>query len=177
MSYIVSELIAIGGTVIFTILLGTILLLIPDEAQGSFTVNIPSFFVSFILFYFTFAKKHLYSDRARQRDLLYHTKENFSLVSALQYDLKTNGIYDILYYSICFLPLAIGWWGGPEGSILWYWGKGLSQFGYTHWWARYAFQVPMFILCYIVCLIIVVKIWDKNRPDYLSKGFKERENL
>lgn len=165
----------VGGCVIFCILFGIILLCIPDEVQGNFSVDIPSYFVCFFLFYFTFAKTHLYSNGERQRDLLRHTKESFSIGAALLYDLKTYGIYDILFYSVCFLPLAIGWWGGPEGAILWYWGKGLSLFGYTHWWVRYAVQIPMFILCYIVCMIIVIIIWDKNRPDYLSKGFEETD--
>ncbi len=85
-SYVLSELIAVGGTILFVILFGGILLLIPADVQGGLNVDIPSYFVGFFLFYFAFAKKHLYSDKNRQRDLLHHTKESFSLTSALLYD-------------------------------------------------------------------------------------------
>lgn len=174
-SYALSELISVGGTILFVILFGGVLLLIPDEVQGSLNVNTPSYFVIFFLFYFAFAKKHLYSDKERQRDLLHHTKESFSLASALLYDLKAYGIYDILYYSVCFLPLAIGWWGGPEGAILWCWGSGLSLLGYTHWWVRYLCQIPLFILCYLICMAVIIHAWNRKRPAYLTKGF-ENEN-
>lgn len=121
-----------------------------------------------VVFYTIFAIMYLHRDTERKYDIQLHSKEHFSLFKEASYYCKKYMKSDLLYYCICYIPASFIFGGGMERRIL---GKVTMSPG------GHVVSIPMFMAFYYILVLIVLLIWNRNRPKYLTKGYTEEKEI
>ena len=121
-----------------------------------------------VVFYAIFAVMYLHRDTERKYDVQLHSKEHFSLFKEASYYCKKHMKSDLLYYCICYIPASFVFGGGMERRIL---GKVTMSPG------GHVVSIPMFMVFYYILVLIVILIWNRNRPKYLTKGYTEEKEM
>lgn len=122
----------------------------------------------FVIFYIVFTVMYLHRDVERKYDIQMHSKENFSLFKEASYYCKKHMKNDLLFYCICYIPASFVFGGGMERKIL---GRVTMSPG------GHVVSIPIFIAIYYLLVLIVLLIWNKTRPKYLTKGYTEEKEI
>lgn len=170
-SYILSNVISIAAyaipvIILSPIIMGTVIDLgtrNPDKLTpvhyGIAALFLIVFFVCFIIF-------HIYKNKEIKLQFQKDTKDGFVLKDELVKYIKQYGIPDLVYYVVCSLVAAL-FTGGTDTMIYDF---------IDNTFLRIVPAVFVFAVIYTASVALVLKIWDKKRPDYLKKGYVEKNN-
>ena len=173
-SYIIVEAITIGiytaiCLVLSPIVLGTIIEYSEKNAasyvpgQNPFNIGVDIFL--FLLFYVVLSVVYLYRDKERRLAYFKATVADHQLKRRIQYYMTEFGLMDIAYYCVISIPVGLILRGTFESMIL-FWAMPV--------FLHYVLSYLLFAVIYTCCVMIVTTIWEKNRPDYLTKDYKEK---
>lgn len=171
-SYVFSNVISIAAYAIPVIILSPIIMgtVIDFATKNSDKLNplsygIAAFFL--IIFFVCFIIFHIYKNKEIKLQFQKDTKEGFVLKDELVKYIKQYGIPDLVYYVVCSLIAALTTIGGADTMIYYF---------IDNLFLRIVPAVFVFTLIYTASVSVILKIWDKKRPDYLKKGYVEENN-
>ena len=171
-SYLLSNVIAIAAYAIPVIILSPIIMgtVIDFATKNSDKLNPLSYGIyafMLIVFFVCFMVSHIYKNKEMRLQFQKDTKDGFVLKDELVKYLKQYGIPDFIYYVVCSIIAALTTIGGADTMIY-------------HFIDNIFLQIVpaffVFTLIYTASVALILKIWDKKRPDYLKKGYVEKNN-
>lgn len=134
-------------------------------AHGQDPINIAIDIFGFLVFYIVLSVVYLYRNRERRLQYYKSTVENSLPKARVRFYLSEYGIADIVYYCVIFIPVCFILGYGFESMIL-FWEMPTLVY--------YLLSVLLFAVMYTCCVMIVTAIWEKKRPDYLTKGYEQK---
>jgi len=170
-SYVLSYVISIAAYAIPVIILSPIIMgtVIDFATKNPDKLNPLSFGIAaffLIIFFVCFIIFHIYKNKEIKLQFQKDTKEGFVLKDELVKYIKQYGIPDLVYYVVCSLIAAL-FTGGTDTMIYDF---------IDNTFLRIVPAVFVFAIIYTASVAIILKIWDKKRPDYLKKGYVEKNN-
>lgn len=175
-SYVFSNVISIAAyaipvIILSPIIMGTVIDFVTknsdkyDRFETPLSYGIYAFML--IVFFVCFMVSHIYKNKEMRLQFQKDTKDGFVLKDELAKYIKQYGIPDFVYYVVCSLIAAL-FTGGTDTMIY--------DFFIDNLFLRIVPAVFVFALIYTASVALILKIWDKKRPDYLKKGYVEKNN-
>lgn len=131
-------------------------------------INIAINYFFCIAFFACLIILYLYRNKEMKLQFQKDTVNGCVLTKELITYMKQYGIADMLYYTVCTIVIMLLIDGGMESGIF---------FAVENSIIRTILCVFLFIVVYTISVSIILKIWDKQRPEYLKKGYTERNNV
>lgn len=176
-SYAITEAITIGlytGTYLFIapVFFASIIRYHEENADtyahGQDPINIAIYIFAFVVFYIVLSVVYLYRNKERRLQYYKSTIEDNQLKERIKFYMTEYGLPDILYYCVISIPVRLILRGNFESMIL-FWDMPIV--------VHYILSYLLFAVMYTCCVMMVTAIWEKKRPDYLTKGYGERADV
>lgn len=137
-----------------------------EKFQDPINTAIHCFFC--IAFFACLIILYLYRNKEMKLQFQKNTINECVLTRELAAYIKEYGIADLIYYTICSIVAMLLLGGGMESAIF---------VAIESRIVCVILCIFMFIVIYTISVLITFKVWDKQRPEYLKKGYVEKDNL
>lgn len=174
--YIISEIISIVAytipvVVLAPLLMGSIIDKVSEysesHAQFEDPINVAINYFFCIAFFACLIILYLYRNKEMKLQFQKNTVDGCVLTKELLAYMKQYGIADVIYYTICTIIVMLLIDGGMESGIFYVVESDVI---------RVILCILLFIVVYTLSILVIFKIWDKQRPEYLKKGYVEKNN-
>ena len=174
--YVISEAITLGLYTVMVLSLAPVLLgsfiqyhekNTAYYAPGQDPLDIAFDIFFFLLFYTVLSVVYLYRDKERRLAYFKATITDHTVKHRIMYFMPEYGFADILYYCVVSIPVHLILRGTLESQIL-SWDLPVVL--------HHILSYLLFAVMYTCCVMIVTGVWEKDRPSYLTKDYKEVSN-